>query len=282
MQDNSKKIIKSILIFLMVIVVFSGLILIINFIKTYDDKGSGDEFLFLLAGVDSTGEELGTRTDTMILVKANTSDKTVDLISIPRDSLVYINGSLDKINAAHSYGGIDLTIETVREFLDIDLENYLVIPFQAVVEGIDGIGGIDIKVSDDVANAMDISPGETHFNGEEVLNYLRFRKGYVNADLGRIDTQQDFLVQFIKEASKAKNIPKLPFVYMSVKDMIETNIPTYKLMDLALSFRGISSDSINKIRLNGYETMIGGVSYYQVYDESIAEIRNNYLYNYAY
>ena len=124
MKKGFKNILKSILIFLMFIVLFSGIILVINFIKNDNDdsiSGNGDEFLFLLAGVDSTGEETGTRTDTLMLVKANVDEKSIDLISIPRDSKVEINGYMDKINAAHSYGGIDLTMQTIRDFLGINL-----------------------------------------------------------------------------------------------------------------------------------------------------------------
>ena len=159
MRESFKRFLKSIIIFLMFVVLFSAIILVINFFRKYSTKnlaGNDDEFLFLLAGVDSTGEETGTRSDTLMLIKANTDKKTLDLISIPRDTMVDINGSTEKINAAHSYGGIDLTMQTVRDFMGINLTYYVVIPFEAVVEGIDSIGGIDINVDSQVAEAMDI------------------------------------------------------------------------------------------------------------------------------
>lgn len=285
MENSFKKILKSILIFLMFVVLFSAIILVINFIKNDSDdsiSGDGDEFLFLLAGVDSTGEETGTRTDTLMLVKADVDNKSVDLISIPRDSKVEINGYMDKINAAHSYGGIDLTMQTIRDFLGINLTYYCVIPFEAVVEGIDSIGGIDIEVDEYVASAMDISPGTHHFTGEEALNYVRFRKGYENADLGRISTQQDFMMQFINEMTKAKNLPKLPIAYLAMKDNIKTNIKFSKLSQLALAFRSIDKSDINMVRLEGSVTYEDDISYFEVYDESIEEIRSDYLYNFAY
>ena len=139
--------------------------------------------MFLLAGVDSTGEDTGTRTDTLMLVNVNKDKNTIDMISIPRDSYVSIRGSMDKINAAHSYGGIDLTMEVVRDFLGINLDKYFVISFDAVIAGINALGGMDVEVSNEVASAMGISPGIRKMRGDEVLAYVRFRKGYQNACL---------------------------------------------------------------------------------------------------
>ncbi|WP_297791324.1 LCP family protein [uncultured Anaerococcus sp.] len=285
MRENTKRFLKSILIFLMFVVLFSGVILVVNFFKGGNQNQLGadnNEFLFLMAGVDSTGEDTGTRTDTLMLVKTNTEAKTMDLISIPRDSRVEINGYLDKINAAHSYGGIDLTMQTIRDFMGINLTYYLVIPFEAVVDGIDALGGIDVEVSGDVAEAMDISSGIHHFSGKEALDYVRFRKGYSNADLGRISTQQDFMMQFINEVSKPKNLPKLPIVYLAMKSKLKTNISLSQLKDLALAFRGMDTSKINQVRLDGEAVDIDGISYFEVYDESVQEIRSKYLSNFAY
>lgn len=285
MRESFKRFLKSIIIFLMFVVLFSAIILVINFFRkdsTTNLAGNDDEFLFLLAGVDSTGEETGTRSDTLMLIKANTDKKTLDLISIPRDTMVDINGSTEKINAAHSYGGIDLTMQTVRDFMGINLTYYVVIPFEAVVEGIDSIGGIDINVDSQVAEAMDISPGLHHFKGQEALNYVRFRKGYANADLGRISTQQNFIMQFVEEMTKAKNVPKLPIAFLAMQDKIKTNINTAKLTKLAMAFRGMDKSNINQVRLDGHEVDYDGISYFEVYDESINEIRSSYLKNYAY
>lgn len=285
MRENTKRFLKSILIFLMFVVLFSGVILVVNFFKGGNQNQLGadnNEFLFLMAGVDSTGEDTGTRTDTLMLVKTNTEAKTMDLISIPRDSRVEINGYLDKINAAHSYGGIDLTMQTIRDFMGINLTYYLVIPFEAVVDGIDALGGIDVEVSGDVAEAMDISSGVHHFTGKEALDYVRFRKGYSNADLGRISTQQDFMMQFINEVSKPKNLPKLPIVYLAMKSKLKTNISLSQLKDLALAFRGMDTSKINQVRLDGEAVDIDGISYFEVYDESVQEIRSKYLSNFAY
>lgn len=285
MKDKTIKILKSIIIFLLFVIIFAAGFLIVGFLRDNDVKSpiesnstnTSNEFLFLLAGVDSTGEETGTRTDTLMLIKADKDNKTIDIISIPRDSYVSINGNMDKINAAHSYGGIDLTMDVVRDFLGINLDNYMVISFEAVIKGIDALGGMDVDVSSDVADAMGISPGIHTMNGDQVLNYVRFRKGYQNADLGRISTQQDFIKQFIKEATKAKNLPKLPKVYMAMKPYLKTNMNIKKLSDLAFNFKSVDSESLNSVKLEGEGFDLNGISYYKIYPDSIENIRNTYL-----
>ena len=286
MKNNMIKIIKSVLVFLMFVVVFAAGFLLLNFFK--NDGAGGEifdisndrEFMFLLAGVDSTGEDTGTRTDTLMLVNVNKDKNTIDMISIPRDSYVSIRGSMDKINAAHSYGGIDLTMEVVRDFLGINLDKYFVISFDAVIAGINALGGMDVEVSNEVASAMGISPGIRKMAGDEVLAYVRFRKGYQNADLGRINTQQDFMKQFIKEVTKAENISKLPSVYKAMKPYIKTNIGLKNLSSLALEFKSVDPSNINSIRLEGEPFNAGGISYFKVYPNSIEEIRQNYLKSY--
>lgn len=286
MKNNMIKIIKSLLVFLMFVVIFAAGFLLLNFFKNQDTDGEifdiskDKEFMFLLAGVDSTGEDTGTRTDTLMLVNVNKDKNTIDMISIPRDSYVSIRGSMDKINAAHSYGGIDLTMEVVRDFLGINLDKYFVISFDAVIAGINALGGMDVEVSNEVASAMGISPGIRKMRGDEVLAYVRFRKGYQNADLGRINTQQDFMKQFIKEATKVENISKLPSVYKAMKPYIKTNIGLKNLSSLALDFKSVDPSNINSIRLEGEPFNAGGISYFKVYPNSIEEIRQNYLKSY--
>ncbi len=285
MKDNIIKFLKSIIIFLLFVIIFAAGFLILGFLRDNNLKNPiksasdepGDEILFLLAGVDSTGEETGTRTDTLMLIKADKDNKSIDMISIPRDSYVSINGNMDKINAAHSYGGIDLTMSVVRDFLGINLDKYMVISFEAVIKGIDALGGMDVEVSKDVAAAMGISPGIHTMNGDEVLKYVRFRKGYQNADLGRINTQQDFLKQFVKETTKAKNLPKLPKIYMAMKPYLKTNMGMKELSDLALNFKSVDSESLNSVKLEGEGFNQNGVSYYKIYPDSIENIRNTYL-----
>lgn len=298
MNNIKKTILKLILIVLMAITAILAFFVLKGLISTHfvknennfdgSDLAQGnvieqknkDELLFLFAGVDSTGEKLNTRTDTLMLVLMNKATKNIDIISIPRDTLVYINGQPDKINAAHSYGGMDMTIKTIRDFLSIDLDYYMEVSFKAVEKGVDALGGVKIDVKEPIAQAQNIEPGLHVFNGEEALNYVRFRKGYSNADLGRIAAQQDFMVQFIKQLSKPSNILKIPKVFASVSSNMDTNINTKNLISFAWAFKNISDAQINTYTIPGYPDMIDGVSFYIADSESTIDIRNQVLYNY--
>lgn len=298
MKNVKKTIIKIILIVFMALTAFLAFFVLKGLISssilknensfTGDDLSDGNvieqkhknELFFLFAGVDSTGEKVNTRTDTLMLVLMNKSNKTIDIISIPRDTRVYVDGNLDKINAAHSYGGIDMTIRTIRDFLGVDLDYYCEVSFQTVVDIVDALGGVDIDVKEPVALAQGLQTGVNRFNGKEALDYVRFRKGYLNADLGRIATQQDFVVQLIKEISKPKNMLKLPIVFSKVSSNMDTNIGAKNLVSFAWTFKNMSDAEINTYTIPGYPDTIDGISYYIPDSQEAINIRNQVLYDY--
>ena len=91
-------------------------------------KKSENEYLILLVGVDKTSGDVNedfSRTDTIMLLRANTKDGTIKLMSVPRDSRVKIRDKFDKINHAHAFGGIELTMQTLRDFLGLDIDYYV-------------------------------------------------------------------------------------------------------------------------------------------------------------
>jgi LCP family protein required for cell wall assembly len=119
--------------------------------------GSPGQKVILVMGVDAPNISVrkkdedsfeGTRTDTMMLVRVNSNKKRVSVVSIPRDSKVYIAGNrgIDKINAAHAIGGPDLAVQTVQDSFGIPIDNFIVINFKGVREVVDALGGIDLFI----------------------------------------------------------------------------------------------------------------------------------------
>src|SRR5690625_4586129 len=140
-------------------------------------------------GVDSSDKRenaASARTDTLMLATLNKDAKSVKLISIPRDSYVYIPevGYEDKINHAHAFGGTRSTIDTVENLLDIPVDYYVKVNFNAFVDVVDAIGGIDVEVpyefkesnSKDKRDSIHLMPGEQTLDGEEALALARTRK----------------------------------------------------------------------------------------------------------
>lgn len=228
-----------------------------------------DDLLVLMAGVDDTGAGEPQRTDTLLLLRFAFGEGRLIGLSIPRDSRVYIDGEPDKINHAHAYGGIELTIQTIRDFLGIDLDYYLEVDYQTVKAVVDAAGGVRYNVPEDAAPV----PGEVHrvgnhvLNGEETLSFLRHRQGYVNGDIDRVKAQQAFIRETAKQVASPLRFYRYPFVLHALRTNAKTNLPALPLLPKApgVLFSGLSNMELHT--LPGEGDMIDGVSYYLVDEE---------------
>src|SRR5690606_34572192 len=147
---------------------------------------SPDEITFLLLGVDTNdGSKSGSRTDNMMLFKVDKKTSKISVLSIPRDTRTRIRGRAqeEKINHAHAYGGPELSVKAVKDLLGIELEYYVKVDFQIVKEFVDLIGGVEVDVPMDI-KGTNIKKGVQVLNGEQAMEFLRFRKGYIDQDLG--------------------------------------------------------------------------------------------------
>lgn len=243
-----------------------------------------DEITFLMLGVDALDDKAKhIRTDTIIVVNTNFKTGKINMLSIPRDTRLLVKGSLDKINHAHSYGGVDLAMETVNDFLDTDIEYYVRVDYRAVEEIVDAIGGVDIFVprrmeyyDPTVDFRVDLYKGQQVLNGNQAMQFLRWRTnndytlGYVDGDVGRIQTQQYFLKEFIKQTLAPKNIIKLPWIAQSYFKRVDTNIPIGKILNGISMGRNLDSENMVTETVPGYGTYIDEISYY-IYDENALE-----------
>lgn len=253
------------------------------------------EILFLLMGIDDQdgtggievvkakkieGENrhnpTGKRTDTMILCKFNFDTGDITMVSIPRDTRVHIRGrnGQEKIAHAHAYGGPYLAIKTVRDLLGIDLNYYVTVDYKAVKTIVDAIGGVEIDVPrrmyyrDPLAKpplVIDLQPGLQVLDGDKSLQYLRFRS-YPEGDVGRVEAQQVFMKEFIKQALQLKNISKIPTMIKTYFDYIDTNIPISVALKAVSVANKVDMENIKTGRIPGEGKYIGSISYY-IHDE---------------
>lgn len=235
---------------------------------TNKGKKVDNEILVLLVGVDASQNKENpepTRTDTIMLCKINSKTGKVDLLSIPRDSRVKVREEFTKVNHAHAYGGIELTLKTLRDFLGLDIDYYAEVNFDAVKNIVDGMGGVNYNVPNGVKIDEDnthIKPGMNKMNGEDVLWYLRTRKIYENADLGRVNAQQQFLKAMVNEmVKKSESISMTSLVEAYFKD-VKTNLPMATILDITSKISNFSSDKFSTYTVPGTPMMIDGVSYY--------------------
>ena len=204
----------------------------------------------MLFGEDnSDGDEHG-RTDTMIMMSIDNWHKKLKLTSFQRDTYVYIPGyGQNKINAAYTYGGPKLTIETIETNFGIKIDRYAVVDFDSFIEIIDTLGGIDMEVTQDeidyinyqmykngqVDNPKTITnaPGMVHLNGQEALWYARNRGLSTNEDGNEIGidgddwdrtSRQRKLLEKMFNDLKGADLTKIVSIVSSVGPMVTTNL----------------------------------------------------------
>ena len=244
----------------------------------------------LVFGVDSSSKEESdrSRSDSIMLVTIDAEREKPAVISIPRDTRVKIPGrkNFDKINHAHAYGGPELLVETVEQLFDININYYVRINYNAVIEVVDALGGVEIdvplnmKYSDPYATPplnINIKKGLQVLNGEQSVQFMRFRKGYANQDLGRIQAQQQFVHALLDKVISPSTILKVPELIDIVYKNVDTNIPKKEMISLGLAASSIDTENLNKITLEGTPKTMSGISYYVVEEESINEMKTNYL-----
>ena len=204
----------------------------------------------MLFGEDNKGEDEHGRTDTMILMSIDNRHKKLKLTSFQRDTYVYIPGyGNNKINAAYTFGGPKLTIETIEANFGIKVDRYAVVDFDSFIEIIDTLGGIDMEVTaDEIAyinyqmykngqsdewSTIKDPAGVVHLNGQEALWYARNRgltKGEDDNEIGldgddwdRTSRQRKLLEKLFNDMKQA-DITKIISIVSTIGPMITTNL----------------------------------------------------------
>lgn len=180
----------------------------------------------------------GQRADSMILFSIDKKNKQIKLTSFLRDSYVYIpsDGYEDKLNAAYSLGGAQLTMDTLEYNFGVKIDHYLTINFDVFKQFINLLGGIPVEVSDYEAEYMVdelkfiyIKPGVNVMNGNASLMYCRMR--YLDNDLYRTQRQRKVIKAVIGKAAKT-NLFKLMDIVRQVVPNIRTDISRNELISL--------------------------------------------------
>ncbi len=244
----------------------------------------------LLLGVDSNGEDSdiweGTRTDTIVVLNIDPKSKSLNAISIPRDSKVYLpgNNGIQKINAAHAIGGIKMTIRTIEDTLGIRIDKYIMVHDEAVKKIVEALGGVDIYVeknmhyNDYSGNLhINLTKGRHHLNADEVVGYLRFRHDAMG-DIGRTQRQQWFLRGLLQEMQKPETIAKIPDILAVAKKYVKTDMSLYEMSQYAALAKHFDLNNIEIATLPGAPNKKGYTSYWILDPEKTQEVVNRLIY----
>lgn len=244
----------------------------------------------LLLGVDSNGADsdlwVGTRTDTMILLNIDPRTKTVNALTIPRDSKVYLpkGMGIQKINAAHAIGGVEMTKKTIEDTLGIHVDRYIMVHDDAVREIVKALGGVDIYVEKDMhyndyaGNLhINISKGKHRLTEKDVVEYLRFRHDALG-DIGRTQRQQWFLRGLLADLQKPETITKIPKIISVAGKYIKTDMSVYEMTQYASMAKHFDKDNIESAMLPGAPNKHGYVSYWILDPKMTQEVVNRLIY----
>lgn len=218
---------------------------------------------FLVVG---TNENL---TDSIIYGMYNTNTNKLYMMSIPRDTYTDnedCNGH--KINAIYRGKNLDSFLNEIEELLEVTIDYYAIYDNSFIKEVVDSVGGVQIyvpqKMSCGIGNpqvVIELEEGLQVLDGEKAEVFLRFREGYANADLGRVEAQRNFIKAFIETIISKKNITKIPSVIKIALENTKTNATTRELMKYADEVREININEIESITMPNTPKYINGLSY---------------------
>lgn len=249
-----------------------------------EEKELKERVNILVVGIDALDSkyaEKGARTDTMMVFSLDPKSNTAFLLSIPRDSRVPIrNRGLDKINHAHAYGGIDLTLKAVKDLLQIPIHHYIRIDYKALFKTVDDIKGIEVELPKDIYHSdpyatppllINIKKGKHVLNGQQAMEYLRYRGYDGDPDLVRISNQQDFVQKMMKKILSPASVALVPKYIETWYSYVDTDMSKKDMLELAKDGIKLDPSKLRKDTLPGEGKYIGRISYFILDEEKMRE-----------
>ena len=242
-----------------------------------------DNVSILFIGVDRGGgrsvENVNGLSDTLILATFNKEEHSVKMVTIPRDSYVYLplRDTHTKINHAHSYDGTKGAILTVENLFDIPVDYYAKINFDAFIDVVDALGGIDVEVpyemyemdSHDTKNAIHLLPGEQRLNGEEALALARTRK--YDSDIERGKRQQEIIKSIFDRALSVNAVLNYNRLLSAVGDNMATDVSSKDMKNLSTYL--LDKDfNIETLTLKGSD-MTTDLYYYKLDETHLEQVK---------
>lgn len=218
---------------------------------------ASDPFYMLLIGVDkdearsADEEEFGGsfRTDSMILTRVDPKQKTVAMISIPRDTKVTIDGyGTQKINASYTIGGPAGAVKAVEDLADVKISHYAEVDMDGFAAVVDAVGGVEVNVEYEINDPQYtgyLAAGQQTLNGEQALIYVRSRHAYDNigsGDLIRSANQRTFLTALMKKIMSS-DVATMTSTVSTLSQYVTTDFSAAGIVGLAQSMIGIDVSS---------------------------------------
>jgi polyisoprenyl-teichoic acid--peptidoglycan teichoic acid transferase len=234
-----------------------------------------EPFSVLLLGVDQREGDRG-RSDSIIVLTVNPELDSVKMLSIPRDTRTEIvgKGLQDKINHAYAFGGVEMSMDTVENFLDIPLDYYVQINMEGFKDIVDAVGGVTVQNNlDFTSDGTHFPEGELKLNGEKALKYSRMRKQDPKGDFGRQTRQRQIVQGVIREGASLSTLTNYGDIFSALGNNVKTNLTFDEMITIQSKYKSASKD-VEQIELKGNGTKIDGIYYYQIPGEERNKIQN--------
>lgn len=231
-----------------------------------------NRFTALLIGTDTRPGETGGNTDVLMVMSIDYKTKTIQLLSVPRDTMVTLPGGITgKINSAYDIRGVELTDQIVQNLLNVNIPNYAITHFGGLVDIINTIGGIWVNVpepmhydtGDKIYGIINLNPGYQKLTGPQALGFVRFREDPLG-DIGRTERQQSFLKALEHALMKPGTLLKLPQLVSEFSNTIDTNLSKTEELSFASQANQFKGFKIISMTLPGAYYTSNGLSYWLV------------------
>jgi LCP family protein required for cell wall assembly len=211
---------------------------------------------FLLVGSDTRsqlepGETPDGRSDAIMLARFSGDRRHAQVISVPRDSWVNIPGrGMNKINAAYSFGGPTLLIQTLEELTGVRIDHYAAIDFDGLIQVTDDLGGVDVVVAETTSNGPYTFPaGTNHLDGEQARWYLGQRYGLAGGDFDRVRRQQQYLQAMFGKLFSSDTFtdpPRLDAALLAVTSAVKLDdtLGNGHLLSMTYSLRNLTPENV--------------------------------------
>lgn len=240
-------------------------------------KSLTEPFTVLVLGVDSESTNgldanAAFNGDTLMLITFNPKTLTATMLSLPRDTYVPIYNSsnrnigYNKINSSAAYGTAS-TVNTIENLTGIEIDYFVKVNFQGVIDLVNALGGIDVDVEQpdydyyvsqygegrlcesnslrDTTNLVCMNTGFQHLNGEQALAYARNRYGFLEGDIARNRHQQQVIEAIAKKLVQTSSFSDFENLLDTISNNIATNMKTSQILSFYQSIKGMLSRALN-------------------------------------
>lgn len=225
-----------------------------------EDQRDQDVVNVLLVGSDSRDPNADKgRSDSMMMLSFNKKDKKSTAVSFMRDTLVDIDGhGRSRLGHTYAYGGVGLTINTINKVYDLDVQNYIIINFDNLVNVIDEIGGVDLQISEEEAEYYrlcgmpNIQSGMNTLTGSQALAHARNRT--LGGDFERTRRQRNVMYGIYRKVMAEKDPTTILPLIQYCMGQVKTNMSVNQIYDLAKDVLGTENLRLQQVGLPGEGT----------------------------